>query len=299
MNQVQIAKNIAQSLIPFKHQIRRAKRSVFPYADNRENSNYCFEQGLEQIEALRSAGVDLTGDVLEFGSGWMPIIPLLFHLSGARSITLTDIERLMDDHTIAMAKAVIEERIAEVAAVIGKPADELLRQLREYAGFIYLAPWDLQSHPTGSVDLIISRAVFEHVPVSNLRVFLSEFHRILRTGGSMCHIVDNSDHWQHTDRSLSRMNFLRYSDGLYWKIVNMGVQNRLRHSDYEKMFSEFGFSVTVSDGQPDQKCMQDLLTLPLADRFKDYAHTDLAILTSLFVVSRKHDTSPVRASLAA
>ena len=158
-----IAKSAAKGLLPWQSGLRRLKRRFVPYGDDPANSHLCIDDGLRQIRALREAGIPVTGDILEFGTGWLPLIPLLLHLAGARSLVLTDVERLMDDATVASAKRLIAKRMDEVAAALEQPKDRLLKRLN--AGYApgYLVPWDAASHPTGSVDLIISRAVFEHV----------------------------------------------------------------------------------------------------------------------------------------
>jgi SAM-dependent methyltransferase len=289
MNNRQLFFGALKAAMPFKTQLRRFKRKFVPYTDRPENSDFCITQGLEQIRALRAAGVDFSGDVLEFGTGWLPLIPLLFHLAGARSLTLTDIERLMDDANIDRARALVAGRIADVAAVLGQREPDLLARLAEPMRFTYLVPWDAAAHEAASADIVVSRAVFEHVPQAALRGFLRQFHRILRPDGVMCHVIDNSDHWEHIDKSLSRISFLQYDRELRWKIANLesqNFQNQLRHSDYRRLFEEAGFTVAASEGVPDPTCLQELRTRKVADKFRSYEEGDLATLNSLFVVKR-------------
>jgi SAM-dependent methyltransferase len=274
-------------LMPFQPALRRLKRRLSPYQDNRANSDYCITNGLEQLAALRAAGVPVAGaSVLEFGSGWLPLIPMLFHLAGAGRLILTDIERLMDARTEAMARARIIARLDDIAAALATPREELLRRLDGFAAD-YQVPWNPATHPAEDVDLVISRATFEHVPVEQLRVFLAQFHRILRPGGATCHVIDNSDHWQHKDASLSRIAFLRYEETDWvWRLAQVntqGFQNRLRHSDYSALLEQAGFRTVLAHGAPDPGCLDDLRTLPLATRFRDKPAEDLAILTSLFI----------------
>lgn len=284
-----IAKSAARSLVPWQSGLRRLKRRFVPYEGDFDNSQTCITDGLNQIRALRSCGIALTGVVLEFGTGWFPLIPLLMHLAGARKLVLTDVERLMDDTTVATARRLVADRLDDVAEVLEQPKDQLLARLATRFDPEYLVPWDASGHETGSVDLIISRAVFEHVPEPLLQQFMVQFHRVLRPGGAMCHLVDNSDHWQHTDRKLSRINFLRFGNGLLWRAAQLNAhayQNRLRHSDYLRLFEDGGFTVVLSSGEPDPKCLRDLETLPLAPAFRNRNREDLAILTSLFVLRR-------------
>lgn len=268
------------------------KRRLRPYRDDPANSDFCLTQGLEQIEALRAAGVVIEGsDVLEFGSGWLPIIPLVFVLAGARRVILTDVVRLMDERTIERAKEVVGGRIDDVATVLRTTSDELSLRLRASFTPCYLVPWDAGSHPTGSADIVISRAALEHVPAEAIRHFLREFHRILRPNGTMCHVIDSSDHWQHRDRSLSRVDFLRYEENDWrWRLAQMNeqsFQNRLRHSDYRQMLIQADFTILGEVGTPDARCLVDLQDLKLARRFQGRDIRDLAIIGSMFVARKR------------
>lgn len=285
-----LARMALRGLIPFAPALRAAKRRLMPYRDNTANSNLAVTDGLRQLDALAKAGVAVEGKVvLEFGTGWLPIVPMLFQAAGAGRLVLTDIERLMDRHTTGLARARIEARIEDISATLGMSHETIRSRLDRFSPD-YLTPWQADRHPAGSVDIVISRATFEHVPAGALASFLRAFHRILRPGGAMCHLIDNSDHWQHGDRSLSRVDFLRYADdSLVWRLAQLNTQayqNRLRHSDYRAMFAAAGFSLLLEAGEPDPTCVADLRTMPLAPRFASYAHEDLAILASLFVVSR-------------
>jgi len=282
-----LASMATRGLMPFQPALRRLKRRLRPYEDDPANSAWCIVDGLEQIAALRRAGVTLAGaTVLEFGSGWLPQIPMLFHLAGAGRLILTDVERLMDARTTARAHERIAGRIDAIAAAFETPREALLARLEGFS-FDYRVPWDPATEPAASVDLVISRATFEHVPTEALRAFLAEFRRILRPGGATCHQIDNSDHWEHRDKSLSRVEFLRYEeDDWLWRLAQLntqGFQNRLRHSDYQALFAEAGFRVVLAEGVPDPRCLEDLRRLPLAGRFHGRPAEDLAILSSLFV----------------
>jgi SAM-dependent methyltransferase len=286
-----LAEAALRHAIPFRKALRRLKRRLQPYDDNASNSFYCISNGLEQIVALREVGFDVRGKaVLEFGTGWLPLIPLLFHLAGAARLTLTDIDRLMDDQTIQRARGIVRDRIEDVAAALEQPKDALLSRLDVPMPHDYLVPWDAAAHPAESVDLVISRATFEHVPEAQIAFFLRQFHRILRPGGMTAHLVDNSDHWQHRDPALSRINFLRFEDGdPIWKLGQFNpqaFQNRLRHDDYIRLIEEAGFRTRAALGEADAKCLADLAALPLASRFQGRAPQDLAVLISLFVAQK-------------
>lgn len=295
MKTAHLANMVLRGLIPFQVELRRLKRRLRPYTDNPGNSALCITQGLEQLAALKEAGVPVAGrTVLEFGSGWLPLIPILFHMAGAGRLILTDVERLMDAHTIELARERITARLEEIAAALDQPTDTVRARLHGFAAD-YRVPWNAASELAASVDLVISRATFEHVPEQELRFFLGAFSRILVPGGTMCHVVDNSDHWQHKDRSLSRVDFLRYDDdAVVWRLAQINTQafqNRLRHGDYLTLFREAGFSTLLAKGVPDATCIDDLKRLKVAARFRNHAPEDLAVLTSLFVVAKAGGTA--------
>jgi SAM-dependent methyltransferase len=286
-----LANVVVRGIIPFQGQLRRLKRRLLPYQDDAANSDYCVTNGLEQLAVLRRLGIPVEGaEVLEFGSGWLPLIPLLFHMAGARRLVLTDVARLQDQHTFSRARAIVAGRVEDVAQVLDRPVAELLARLNGPFPHDYMVPWNPETCPKQSLDIVVSRAVLEHVPKAQIEYFFKHFHRILRDSGVMCHMIDNSDHWQHKDRSLSRVEFLHYEEtGLVWRLAQLNeqaFQNRLRHSDYVKMIADARFRIILAEGEPDGKCLRDLERISLSTRFRDYEPRDLAILGSLIVAAK-------------
>jgi SAM-dependent methyltransferase len=286
-----LANAVVGGIIPFQGQLRHLKRRLLPYQGDAANTDYCVTNGLEQIAVLRRLGIQVEGaEVLEFGSGWFPLIPLLFHMAGARRLVLTDVAQLQDEHTFARARAIVAGRVDDAAKVLDCPVAELLSRLNGPFPHDYLVPWNPKTFPDQSLDIVVSRAVLEHVPKVQIEYFFKHFHRILRDDGVMCHIIDNSDHWQHKDRSLSRIEFLRYEETeLFWRLAQLNeqaFQNRLRHSDYEKLIADADFQIILAEGEPDAKCLRDLERISLSSRFRDYEPRDLAILSSLVVASK-------------
>lgn len=295
MKIAQVMISAAKGSVPFRNALRRAARLVRPYEDDPGNSAYCITNGLEQLVALKDAGVSVhNATVLEFGTGWLPLIPLLFHLAGARRLILTDIIKFMDAQTIVRAKSVVRGRLRDVSEALQIPLDKLEHSLQGPFEFDYMVPWNAGRQPSSSVDLIISRAAFEHVPVQQMRFFLEHFHRILRQDGAMCHVIDNSDHWQHHDRSLSRLNFLRYEESNWlWRLAQFSnFQNRLRHDDYRRLFREAGFTIVDERAEPDPTALTDLPRLPLSTPYRNKHPSDLAVLISLFVLRRSQPAFP-------
>lgn len=280
-----LAIDTIKAAIPGKPLFRRLHRRIRPYRTDPANDSGLLTDGLAQIAALRRHHQIAGATVLELGSGWLPIIPLLFHLAGAKSIVLTDQERLLDDRLWTKATAVILANSDKVRDALGvRPRLEALRA----GNFRYLAPFDPAEIPDASVHFVISRAVLEHVRPRNLARLMSEFRRMLKPDGLMSHIVDMSDHWEHRDKSICRVNFLRFGDRT-WSLAGLNpqnYQNRLRRREHVQLIERSGFTILDQSGEPDPPTLQCLQTLPLARRFRTMPKEELAIITCHIVAVR-------------
>ena len=300
--QVKFLKNALFGIFPatVQERLRAVKRSFLP-AD--VQINICtLRQGMQQVDLLKLSGCDPMGkDYLELGTGWSPVIPLVFSLAGCKSLTLVDSQRLMDGYAFAetcrklleykdeiaeklhIAVVDIEERLNALSAM---PLESALLELNCQ----YMAPYDLLSDgiPEHSLDIISSIAVLEHVPPQIVDKLFYKFNSLLRSTGVMCHIIDNSDHWEFNDKSISRLNFLTFSARAFDFISSMNpldYQNRLRHSQYKKMIEAAGFRVVYEESPADDKALAELNTLKIHDDFNAFSKQDLAVLTSYIVAT--------------
>jgi hypothetical protein len=285
-----VIKSALRGSIPFSAAIRQTKRRIISYEDNIDNSYYCIEHSVRQILALRRNGATVEGaKVLEFGSGWLPLVSLVFAVAGAREIVLTDIEHLMDEGTISLAKQRVFEKADYICDNLDVSRARLEAALRSFTG-IYRVPWRASRHPADDIDILVSRAVLEHVPRDDLEILFPEFLRILVPRGMCCHVIDNSDHWEHRDKTISRVNFLRYEESdLLWRLAQMNVQtyqNRLRHSDYIGMLERSGFAIADDIREPDSAALATLATFEVASPFRDKNPADLCTLESLIVAQK-------------
>jgi hypothetical protein len=101
--------------------------------------------------------------------------------------------------------------------------------------------------------------------------------------------IDYKDHYSYFDRTIGPFNFLRYSERSWPRYSpTLHHQNRLRHSDFVRLFAEAGFVIveeeTVDGGQDDLAVIDDL---PPAERFARYSRTDLAVRDGRFVAKRR------------
>ena len=113
---------------------------------------------------------------------------------------------------------------------------------REYS-IKYIAPTDASKtdYLDGYFDCCVSTYTLEHIPRSSIVSIFTELKRIIKKGGLICASIDYSDHYAHTDSSISALNYLSFSDAEWEKYNHRShYQNRLRHYDYEEIFNELG-----------------------------------------------------------
>jgi SAM-dependent methyltransferase len=226
----------------------------------------------------------------------------VYRLAGARVVYLTDSTKLLCDQSLDAALGFLAGSSKEICAALQVSQnhfDNVLTEASEGRGtmqdrlnsleILYLAPCDCRSLAleSGSLDIIFSRAVLEHIPKPVIHEIFRESKRLLRPGGVMCHFIDNSDHWEHRDKSISRINFLQHGDLLWrWTCINgLNYQNRLRHQGYLNILREEGFEIVQAEGEIDQKSLQILPKLRLAAQFRGKPFEDLAVISSYLLAS--------------
>jgi len=87
-----------------------------------------------------------------------------------------------------------------------------------------------------------------------------------------------SDHFQRQDKSITCINFLRYSEKKWSKIAgNQFVYcNRLRASDYFGLFEESGSDVCRKEVREDKKARKSMENgFVIDEKFRDYSVDDL------------------------
>ena len=149
------------------------------------------------------------------------------------------------------------------------------------SGIVYDAPSDARRvhEADHCVDLVFSNVTLEHIPPDVISQILEEMHRLLTSTGRMVHLIDPSDHGSHSDGSISPVNFLRYDDHQWKKMVgdSIAYHNRLRVPDYRRLLQDNSFEIEVFESQVNQRSLADLQHLPLGEpRWKDYTDEDLA-----------------------
>jgi SAM-dependent methyltransferase len=192
--------------------------------------------------------------------------------------SLAAFERLWDE---------LEQETGHELHRLGGPVGSVA-ELSARLGIEYLAPRDARAtgFADGSVDFVSSTDTCEHIPEDDLAGIFAECHRLLRPGGAFSCRIDLADHYAYFDGSLSRYNFLRFSDRA-WSLVNspLHFQNRLRAPDYLRLVRAAGFELVVErPSGPSAEDLQQLSALPLAPRFRNgYSPAELGVTVLSFV----------------
>jgi hypothetical protein len=288
--------------MPLKPQLRALKRRFRPYQTIPSIDRGLFASGIRILLSLDRQAIPVRdATVVELGSGWNPVIPLLFVLCGARRVIMTDIERLMDGNLLQASLTQVLSAQEEITIRLGASAgsfdriNEGLTVLKRGEGFeaaldalgmTYMVPFGAASVPPGSIDISFSRATLEHIPPHELRMFFALFLQISRPGGVTIHETDHSDHRSHYDKSLSPVDFLRYSPAM-WRIIDLrGRHNRLRCSELKAIIEDAGWQVIGVETETSEAAERAMQTLPVADAYKGYAVADLAVQSSI-ITGRK------------
>lgn len=118
--------------------------------------------------------------------------------------------------------------------------------LQDIHNIRYVAPYDMTAtdFSDNSFDICVSTNTLEHIPKTSIEGIFAELHRVIAKDGEVSAMVDYSDHYAHSDKSITRLHYLQYSEAAY-KMHNHAnhYQNRLRHDHYRQIFMAAGFKV--------------------------------------------------------
>jgi SAM-dependent methyltransferase len=247
----------------------------------------------------RMARLDLdpaSSRILEIGTGWLPILPLSLALAGFRNVVTVDLYPHLRAAAVRRTLLALEKHLDHLCfRYFGSPG-----QVREnYARLVaandilsasnitYLAPCNAGATqwPAGSMDLITSNNVFEHVPTAGLLDLFAEAKRLLRPGGHVLHCVNCGDHYAYADGAISQINYLQFS-GREWNRWNNSIQyqNRLRPIDFLEMADDKGLRVESAEYIPKPEYLEQLKQMEIAPDFRHYDLEQLAS-TSLTMIA--------------
>jgi predicted SAM-dependent methyltransferase len=182
--------------------------------------------------------------IFEFGAG----------KTLAQNLYLSDLveKQIVVDLNPMIDLTLVENVRHQISKLVDLKSDikiETLQKLRLY-GIEYRAPYDAAETDFNekSIDACVSTNTLEHIPEESILSIFLELYRILKDDGIVSAKIDYSDHYAHTDKTISLLNYLKF-DQNGWKKHNHNChfQNRLRHYDYVKIFKKCGFAVIEED----------------------------------------------------
>lgn len=243
----------------------------------------------------------------EVGTGRVPVLPISFWLMGAASVTTFDLNRYMkrelveeilgriqaepDNVRRILGRRLVQDRLERVLALWAKGSDA--EEVMELCNVKYTAPGDATETgiASNSVDVHVSYTVLEHVLPEILGMILEEGARILTRKGLFVHQIDYTDHFSHSDSSISMINFLRFSDLEWskWAGNRFMYMNRLRHDDFEAIFESHGHEIleTVVTRSAGVRRMLVADEIKLDPRFSTKDIDVLDVIQSGFVTRKK------------
>ena len=278
-------------------------------ADQGQHIDMKFERDwLVLMRVLRELKFDVQGQTLmEVGTGWLPVLPLCFALAGARRVHAFDLNRhlkrsavpgvlqRLGGHLGALAEACgqseaeVRERHVLLSAVSQGQSSEAGTRILERAGIEYRAPADATRTglPDGSVSLVYSNSVLEHVGATVLEPMMGETKRLLTPHGLALHSVNCGDHYAYFDRRITPLNYLRFTQQQWQRWNNdLLYQNRLRASDFPAAARRQGLEV-IHQIQTERKDL--LASIPadqIAPEFRHYDAGDLSCTSITFAAKR-------------
>ncbi|RYZ59066.1 MAG: class I SAM-dependent methyltransferase, partial [Proteobacteria bacterium] len=230
--------------------------------------------------------------LLELGTGWVHWESLFTRLFYDVRITLFDVwDNRQFPGFLSFAGALRKRLRAEV----DRPADQIDRaeklldrvlacrsfdEVYALLGFEYVIDptGSLKAVPDGSLDLIISSDVMEHVPRGAIPTLMKDFMRVLKPGRMAAQQIVEKDHLTIYAPQAHPKAYLRYDERTWKRWYENDVQyvNRMQHSDFLREFKAAGFTVVAEE----TVATCDSSQIEIAPEFKHYTKADLdAIVT--------------------
>jgi SAM-dependent methyltransferase len=238
----QIARLMPRFYLRLTHQTGRGSNEEGPG----EVAGYfrqCFKDYCDMLGIGEHSAGDLLRDkqVLEYGPGDIPGVALLFYAHGAKQVFCVDHFPMMQ--FTAKNAAVIQCLLDHLDGQPRERADAAIQRTNgEITGFLpgtvtYLVRPGGMAAMDNAVDLIISRAVMEHV--HDLKATFTDMYHCLKPGAIAVHQVDLKSHGLHSENQL---DFLAWSPFL-WRLMYSakGVPNRWRVDVYRRLIEDTGF----------------------------------------------------------
>jgi len=246
---------------------------------------------------------------LEVGTGRRLNLPISLWLCGASKIYTVDLNPYLKEELVFEDLEYIRNHQQKIKELFkqGEVDDEVfierfnqlincpndLDVLQKLVNIVYLAPQDAAklSH-VGKIDYHISYTVFEHIPPEIIKNILIEGKKIINREGRFIHLIDFSDHFSHTDKNITAINFLQFSQREWNRMAGNRYMyhNRMRVDDYKILFEEVGLCADIVFPHVDQVSLAKLQKgFDVNIQFKHKSFEDLATINAVVIAHQNHN----------
>jgi len=176
--------------------------------------------------------------LVEFGAGKSLEQNIFFSLNNNIKI-----EQLLLDVYPIIDMQLVDDAYKKISKLLKKKT-RIVEDLKIF-NINYIAPFKKQNIKRNFFNIVTSTNTLEHLKKKEILDFLKFCKLILKKKGIISLIIDCSDHYSHTDRKISPLNFLKFSNKEWNSKYNSKYlfQNRLRIGDYIKIFKKNKFKI--------------------------------------------------------
>jgi hypothetical protein len=264
--------------------------------------------GIATWNLIKELGYDPSEKVFfKVGTGRVPLMPLAYWLMGAKKTMTIDLNPCLKEELIKESLQYISDNSQEILKLFGSLVhqdrmDDLMHFNKNLSfstsAFLdichinYIAPSDAANTTLSnqSIDFHTSYVVLEHIPLEVLKNIIDGGNRIISDNGLFIHRIDYSDHFSHSDKTISSINFLQFSDNDWIRYAGNRYMymNRLRHDDYIRLFQSAGHCILAAYPDVDEQS-QELLrseSFRFNELFKSKSE-DVLSIRGAWIVSQK------------
>jgi SAM-dependent methyltransferase len=266
---------------------------------------YHIKNGIKLLEKILQTGLSINGKIFfEVGTGWVPIMPLVYWLGGAEEVITVDLNPYMKKSLFKESLDYIFRNQNEIRNLFGDllKLDRFAILINNYnkvdfvlkvANIKYFAPCDAGSVklPDNYIDYHVSFGVYQHIPPNSLVEILKEGIRITKKEGLLINQLNYSDMFtvsSKTDKNITAINFLKYNDYEWDKYAGNKFMytNRLRHDDFIGLFNDLGFTFVNVEPVCDNTIFETLenKSINLDKRFCDKPNDILSTTYAWFIL---------------
>jgi hypothetical protein len=286
----QLARFAPAAYIRLTGQTGRGSAAEESTGDIAEYFRTCADDYFERLGiAPADAAAFLAGKTLmEYGPGDLPGVAALMVARGANKVYCVDrfpLVNLSDKNALVLGRLIDGCRGAELDRIVSCLADKD----NPGSGFDarrieYLVRPSGLSGLQGTVDLVFSRAVLEHV--NDMDATFADMTLAMRAGATAIHLVDLRSHGLHKSNPL---DFLEWSPAL-WALMysEKGVPNRWRIDKYRAVLDRLPVDVQSLEATKLAASEHVTLVRPrLAGVFRNLSDEDLRWLGFWLVFRKK------------